>query len=184
MASIRPYQEKDRDNCRRICHLTATAPAYVKSPELVATLYCDYYIEREPDNCFVLVDEFDNAVGYVLSAENEVDFEAGYTPYIEKAAKLSRIELIGYRLNKFVSKKIFIGYPAHLHIDILPAFQGKGSGKMLIAALEAHLKEKHVKGVHLGVGGDNKRAHKFYEREGFTLLRNYGSFGRIYGKKL
>ena len=46
---IRKYRESDRDAVRKICHLTATAPAYVKNPELVATLYADYYTEFEPD---------------------------------------------------------------------------------------------------------------------------------------
>lgn len=182
--SIRHYQDKDKENCRRICHLTATAPEYVKNPELVATLYCDYYVDCEPDNCFVLTDEFDNAVGYILCAENEVDFEAGYKPYLDKAGKMSLYNKIGHKADAFFNKKLYREYPAHLHIDILPAFQGKGAGKQLIATLEAHLKRKGVKAIRLGVGGDNTRAHKFYEREGYTLLRNFGSLGRVYGKKL
>ncbi len=182
--TIRPYQTKDRENCRKICHITATAPAYVKNPELVATLYCDYYIDKEPDNCFVLTDEFDNAVGYILCAENEVDFEVGYKPYLDKAGKMSLSNKIGCMADSFFNRKLYKDYPAHLHIDILPAFQGKGSGKQLISTLEAHLRSKNVKGVHLGVGGDNKRAHKFYEKADYILLRNWGSLGKIYGKKL
>ena len=66
---IRKYRESDRDDVRRICHLTATAPAYVKNPELVATLYADYYTEFEPDGIFILArDEDDVAVGYILSS--------------------------------------------------------------------------------------------------------------------
>lgn len=49
---VRKYRESDRDAVRKICHLTATAPAYVKNPELVATLYADYYTEFEPDGIF------------------------------------------------------------------------------------------------------------------------------------
>ena len=58
---IRSFEEKDRENCREICLKTATDPQYVKSKELVCLLYCDYYLDNEPDNCFVLADDEDNA---------------------------------------------------------------------------------------------------------------------------
>ena len=53
-----------------------------------------------------------------------------------------------------------------------------------VGNMVAHLKEKGVRGVRLGVGGDNVGAHRFYERNGFKLLKNMGSLGRIYGKEL
>lgn len=181
---IRGYLEKDKENCRRICHATATAPKYVADKELVCALYCDYYIEVEADNCFVLTDEFDNAVGYILCAENQFDFETAFKPYLQKAGKRSKADKIGHILECRLNKKLYRKYPAHLHIDILPSFQGKGGGKKLIAELEKHLRLKGVKGIRLGVGADNLRAHKFYEREGYSLVRNLGPFGKVYAKSL
>ena len=62
---IRKYDKKDRENVRKICHLTATDPAYVDNPELVATIYADYYVDYEPDGVFVVArDEDDEAVGF------------------------------------------------------------------------------------------------------------------------
>lgn len=181
---IRGFEEKDREAVRDICHKTATDPEYVKSKELVCLLYCDYYIDNEPDNCFVLADEEDNAIGYILCAEDERAFHEGMKPYSKKVRELSfsqwAMDIIATLADKPNTKK----YPAHLHIDILPEGQRKGYGTKLIEALEAHLREKGVKGVRLGVGGDNTGAHHFYEANGYTLLKNYKSFGRVYGKKL
>ncbi len=182
--TVRAYQQKDRERCRNICHKTATAPAYVKSLDLVATLYCDYYVDHEPENCFVVTDEFDNAVGYILCAENYVDFEVGYAPYIKKAAQYSKWESFMKTVTSKFNKKLNFEYPAHLHIDILDAFQGKGAGRALVQTLINHLKAKGVKGLQLSVGGDNHGAHQFYEKMGFSLLKDYGSIGRIYGMKL
>lgn len=91
---IRKYKESDRDEVRKICHLTATAPAYVKNPELVATLYADYYTEFEPDGIFVLArDEDDVAVGYILSSLDYKTFVKTFTRYVmPRVRKLSRIE--------------------------------------------------------------------------------------------
>ncbi|MBO5655349.1 MAG: GNAT family N-acetyltransferase [Clostridia bacterium] len=181
---IRAYKEKDRENCRDICHKTATAPKYVKSKELVCLLYCDYYIDNEPDNCFVLADEEDNAIGYILSAEDDWAYGKAMKAYLKKAGRISFSEKIMHHIASLMEKSVAKRYPAHLHIDILPEGQRMGYGTKLIEALEAHLRGKGVKGVRLGVGGDNTGAHSFYEANGYTLLKNYKSFGRVYGKKL
>ena len=181
---IRKYQPKDKENCRKVCHQTATAPKYVKSKDLVCLLYCDYYVDNEADNCFVVADDSDNAVGYILCAEDQKKFDEGIKPYLKKARKIDFIDGLMPILESAFLKGLCKKYPAHLHIDILPEGQGQGNGSKLIATLEAHLKEKGVRGIRLGVGGDNVGAHRFYERNGFKLLKNMGSLGRVYGKEL
>lgn len=91
---VRKFKDEDRDAVRKICHLTATAPAYVKNPELVATLYADYYTEFEPDGIFILArDEDDVAVGYILSSLDYKTFVKTFTRYVmPRVRKLSRIE--------------------------------------------------------------------------------------------
>lgn len=180
---IRRYQPKDRENCRDICHKTATAPAYVKSKELVCLLYCDYYLDNEPQNIFILADDMDNAIGYILSAEDDKQYHKGVKPYLKKAKKISFAEGNMPVLEKIMTHRVAKKYPAHLHIDILPEGQRKGYGSQLISALESHLKNKGVKGLRLNVGGDNYGAHKFYEANGYKLLKNFGRFGRVYGKE-
>lgn len=46
-------------------------------------------------------------------------------------------------------------------------------------ALMDYLAEKGVKGVHLGVGGDNAGGIRFYEKYGFTMIHDFGKTGKI-----
>lgn len=74
-------------------------------------------------------------------------------------------------------------YPAHLHIDLLPSLQGHGLGHKIMQIFLENLRVKGVKGVHLGVGGENKKACAFYEREGFEILQQV-DWGFWLGMKL
>lgn len=47
-------------------------------------------------------------------------------------------------------------------------------------ALMDYLAEKGVKGVHLGVGGDNAGGIRFYEKYGFTMIHDFGKTGKIF----
>jgi GNAT superfamily N-acetyltransferase len=64
-------------------------------------------------------------------------------------------------------KDVLATYPAHLHIDILPEFQGKGYGKELIGALLEKVKAEGAQGVHLDMVKSNVGARRFYGRLGF-----------------
>ncbi|CUS15341.1 unnamed protein product [Tuber aestivum] len=58
-------------------------------------------------------------------------------------------------------------YPAHLHIDILPEFQGKGFGGKLMGRFLHRVRARDgdgACGVHLGMRQDNVAAGRFYER--------------------
>jgi ribosomal protein S18 acetylase RimI-like enzyme len=181
---VRACRESDFKTIRYICHATATAKQFKDSMKLVTTLYCDYYIEREPENCFVLCDEFDKPAGYILCSSNDEKFQRDYKPYIKKAKKLSFFDAVSALLEQKITKKEREKFPAHLHIDILPSFQSKGGGRMLVEALLAHLKEKGVKGVRLGVGQANTGAVAFYERMGFKRVRKISHFSYIYAMEL
>ena len=61
-------------------------------------------------------------------------------------------------------------YPAHLHIDLLPALQGQGFGRRLIDTLRAALAARGVPAVHLGLDPANTAARAFYDRLGFHEL--------------
>jgi GNAT superfamily N-acetyltransferase len=58
-------------------------------------------------------------------------------------------------------------YPAHLHIDVLPDWQGKGLGRELMVAFLAGLAGAGVRAVHLGMLSANVDARAFYDRVGF-----------------
>lgn len=181
---IRNIRESDRENLRTVCHETATAPSLVRSKELVCLLYCDSYIDHEIEHCFALTDENDNAVGYILCAVDQGKFEKDYEPYRLKAKKISFIDALGQKIENKMFKRLFEEYPAHLHVDILPAYQGNGNGTKLIKTLEDHLKEIGVKAIRLSVGTDNVRAQKFYKKNGYARIAYLPGIAAVYGKKL
>ena len=69
--TIRPYKETDKEAVHDICLYCDGPENYSEDIKnfLFAT-YCDYYIEKEPFNCFVAADENDKAVGYIICAED------------------------------------------------------------------------------------------------------------------
>jgi ribosomal protein S18 acetylase RimI-like enzyme len=62
------------------------------------------------------------------------------------------------------------GYPAHLHIDLLPEHQGAGHGRALIDTFRAAAAGAGAPALHVGVAPRNRRALAFYDHLGFTLI--------------
>lgn len=60
-------------------------------------------------------------------------------------------------------------YPAHLHINVLPGFTGKGWGAKMVEVFLGAIKSAGARGVHLGMVRTNDGARRFYERLGFRL---------------
>ena len=77
---------------------------------------------------------------------------------------------------------IYAEYPAHLHIDMLPSLQGKGLGRTLTDTLFAELKQQGVPGLHLGVSNSNQGAVAFYNKLGFSVLKEH-DWGFTMGKR-
>ncbi len=175
---VRKFIVNDKPAVQRICAETATLTRYKENKDLVSLLYCDYYIDNEPKNCFVLADEDDCAVGYVICSIDRQKFESVFPNYLSKAKKLSYIDYLSLKTEERLMKKIYDTYPCHLHIDILPDYQHKGYGKLLIDTLLQHLKEQNVTHIRLTVGANNKNALAFYNRLGFVKLKNV--FGLAY----
>lgn len=173
MATIRPYQPGDKENVRHICIQTGPARAMEAGPDQskLLTCYCDYYIECEPHNCFVIADDADQAVGYILCAEDcrqyRAQFLHDYAPRTKELTWFHRMECHGSAILPWFFRK---RYPAHLHIDILPDYQRMGLGSQLMNALTAHLREKGIPGVMLAVGADNQKGRSFYRKYGFRTL--------------
>ena len=172
MDKIRPYDQKDKERVRQICVKNADclyAPEETK--QYILLMYCDYYIEQEPENCFVAVDANDNAIGYIICAEN-------YEKYAETFKKIYLPQVDAISVKRFVearldllSHSMFKGiYPAHFHIDIDADHQREGLGTLLVSALRMHLKRKDLNGMMLVCGADNQQAINFYKKNGFKTL--------------
>jgi len=69
-------------------------------------------------------------------------------------------------------------FPAHLHINLAPAFRGHGIGAHLIEAFAAYAARQGAVGMHV-VTGAGMRNVRFYERCGF---RHHGATERNGGQ--
>ncbi len=182
---IRQFADKDKEAVRYVC-LNSDGPckSSARGINFALAVYCDYYIENEPQNCFVAVDANDKAVGYVICSES---FDRFYPVFLNEYR--TRIKPWEFKRRKSALKsvesheKYKAEYPAHLHIDLLPEYQHKGLGTKLMNTLCDHLKEKGVKGVMLTVWHKNYNAIKFYEKYGFKLLETKKTT-LVYGLKL
>ena len=180
---IRKYHPKDRDQIRKICYVTATDERFKENPELLWTLYADYYTECEPESLFVAVNEEDTAIGYILCAKNPREYYKRFKKdYLPRVKELDKKMATAKKLEKILDYALARSYPAHLHIDILPEYQRMGLGHKLTDALINHLKEEGVAGIHLGVGSDNEKGVRFYEKYGFKRLLSIGG-GVVFGLK-
>ena len=182
---IRPYDKKDKQDVRFIC-LNSEGPCDMDANDrfYILTTYCDYYIEQEPHNCFVAVDNEDKAIGYIICTENfDRFFPVFQTEYITRFSPLQLNYRIGAARSVDLQKKYKNEYPAHMHIDVLPEYQRMGLGHKLVDALCRHLRSKNIPGLMLTVGTSNQVGQSFYNKYGFTLLEK--TRGDIaYGMKL
>ena len=170
MYSIRPYHPKDVENLNMIC--VETASDIFRGKKLAETalieVYCRYYIEQEPESCFVVADQKDEAKGYILCAKNYDEYKQ-----IFKEKYLKTWNPVTLIMGNFAMKSIkdyTNKYPAHLHIDLLPECQGQGYGRKLIEMLVKHLKEQKINGLMLHVSMHNEGARAFYKKCGFQVL--------------
>jgi GNAT superfamily N-acetyltransferase len=109
---------------------------------------------------------FDGACDVVLLALSKERTVAGYlVGALEDPAEQHRFADIGYFQNQF--RDLCRRYPAHLHLNLAPAFRGQGLGAQLIAAFAAHASAAGARGMHV-VTQAQARNQRFYLRCGFT----------------
>ena len=69
--TIKPYELKYRRDVQQLCLANAN---HLDKPfedrRYILIMYCNYYIEQEPENCFVAVNEEDKAIGYIICSES------------------------------------------------------------------------------------------------------------------
>jgi ribosomal protein S18 acetylase RimI-like enzyme len=185
--SIRPVHPSDLCALYRVCLLTgdsgSDASHLYRDGELLGHFYVAPYVILEPDVCFTLTQD-GTPCGYMLGARDSTAFstrcEQDWFPVLRarypiptgedasQDAGMIRAIHHGYHPHPDLGD-----YPAHLHIDLLPAAQGQGWGRKLIETFASRLRELNVTAVHLGVGARNARAIAFYERVGFHAIQAY-----------
>ena len=161
---IRPYEAADWDGVGRVCVQTGDsggdATGMYANDDLLPAIYAYPYVVFEPDLAWVVVadsaedDDTDGeVVGYILGTSNVtafVEWWAGdWAPRFEELLPVdvgwtgADLEVRGRgehpenQLNEIVRK-----YPGEFHIDLLPAAQGHGLGRTLIAIFAAALRDR------------------------------------------
>jgi ribosomal protein S18 acetylase RimI-like enzyme len=202
---IRPYEPTDLARVREICLLTGAAGGDAtgrwSNDALLPDLFAEPYVTFAPGWAWVVEldgqDGQDRAdgpqvEGYLLAVSDTAAFvawwadiwtpwfAAGYPrpepPYSEE----DQLVLRGY-LPSVMEIDELADYPAHLHIDLLPAAQGQGWGRKMVGRLRSELADVGVPGVFASLDADNVTARGFYERIGFTELPSSRPEGPVYG---
>ena len=177
-AMIRKYKQDDAKSVKFVAY----ADEQRGSMRAVCAVRCDYYIDNEPEHCFVMTDEFDNPAGFILCSTDGEKHKELYSTYLA-AAKEEDKKL--YRSEKRLMKKLNAvppEYSARMVISILPAFRGKGSAKALVLQLLAHLRELGIPGLYTVT--DTHSALAFCERLGFHRVLHIDKTHNVYGIKL
>jgi ribosomal protein S18 acetylase RimI-like enzyme len=195
---IRSYAPTDLDQLYEICLRTGNAgedaTELVGDPRLFGEVYAAPYGMLEPEHALVLDDGSGTAVGYVLGALDSRAFEArceaDWWPALRErhpkgsgANDLDELLIAMLHEPHLADDAVLQTHPSHLHIDLLPAAQGAGWGRHLMAALEDRLRTDGAPGVHLGVSRRNERALGFYLHLGYEEL-DADAFGRTLGLRL
>lgn len=185
-AFVRPYHPDDREALADICVRTADnggdSRQLYPDRELMPALFAAPYAYLEPALAFVLDDGSGRPAGYVLGTADTGRFvEAFREAWLPKVTErfpepegppgTPTEEMIAllYRPERMILPQLQ-AYPAHLHIDLLPAFQRRGYGRTLMRTFLAALRAGGVPAVHLSMLTANTPARAFYDRLGFTEI--------------
>ncbi|HEY5514979.1 MAG TPA: N-acetyltransferase [Pengzhenrongella sp.] len=183
--TIRPYRPHDADALYDVCLRTGAAgedaSRSFSDPHLLGSVYVGPYLALEPGLAFVL-DDGDGAQGYVLGARDTTAFalaqERVWWPVLRSrypegtfAAGTADAGIVTLLHHPHVAEPTVVRtYPSHLHIDLLPRWQGAGWGRRLMTRALTALAETGSPGVHLEVSASNGRAIGFYRRMGFVEI--------------
>jgi RimJ/RimL family protein N-acetyltransferase len=181
---IRPYRPADLEAVYDICVRTADnggdARGHYSTDRLMGDIFAAPYVSLEPERAFVIDDGTGTAGGYIVGTADTATFARRYrdewlpaTDYPEPPSPPVTPEESMLWLHFHPERMIVAAladYPAHLHIDLLPRFQGQGLGRGLMSAFLAGLHAAGVPRVHLAMSPRNTGARRFYDRLGFTEL--------------
>ncbi|ETN43108.1 uncharacterized protein HMPREF1541_02266 [Cyphellophora europaea CBS 101466] len=152
--------------------------------------WCRNYYLLQPEHCFVIDDGHGRAVGYIIGTPDTRTFaqqlREEFLAYLNEQnlprpgpdENTNWAENITAALRSYLHNpdqlvhqewpELMRDHPGHLHIDILPPYQGKGMGRQLMSTFLEHMRRLDCRGVHLGMVSSNEGAEKFYTRLGFT----------------
>jgi ribosomal protein S18 acetylase RimI-like enzyme len=183
--SIRCYRADDREAIYDVCVRTGAAGQDARglysSDELLGDIYAGPYLQFAPEHAYVL-DNGDRAVGYVIGTANTADFVAAYRanwlprmrgryqppppqPTSEEERKLEDM----FHIERILRPEL-APHPAHLHINLLPGYQGAGHGRAMMTRFLASVAAAGATSCHLAVRKTNTSAMPFYDKLGWRRI--------------
>jgi ribosomal protein S18 acetylase RimI-like enzyme len=184
-ASIRRYRASDRDDVYDVCVRTGGAGQGARgrysTDDLLGDIYAGPYLHIAPEHAYVL-DNGDRAVGYVIGTPSTREFVAAYlaewlprmrgtyappaaTPTSDEEQKLADMFRPEHMLRPELEP-----HPAHLHINLLPDYQGAGHGRELMTTFLESVAAVGARSCHLTVRAVNTGALRFYDRLGWRRI--------------
>jgi GNAT superfamily N-acetyltransferase len=170
------------DICVRTADAGGDARGQYASDLLMGDLFAAPYVTMEPGHAHVVDDGTGQAVGYVVGTADTPAFVRRYRDeWIPRTADRcpepadppvtpDDVMLALHHRPERVIVPELADHPAHLHIDLLPGWQGKGWGRRLMGGFVDGLRGAGVPRVHLGMVTSNVAARAFYDRLGFAEL--------------
>lgn len=192
---IRPYRPEDDAAVSLITYRTGfkgedlSGRRYFDDRRLFFLLFIYYYTRYEQQHFFV-AEEVDSGevAGYICGSPDSARKEKQFVRRMGWRVWLRIISVTLWRyprtlktfwvmtrmfrtLNSEDRTELYKEYPAHLHINLLPDYQGCGLGTRLIQHFERHLIDLDACGVNLGTTNYNHKALPFYEKLGYKVYR-------------
>ena len=210
---IRPYQPADREALHQIGADTAffgdPVEAYLDDRHVFIDGFYAYYTDFEPEHAWVACGD-GRVVGFLTgcadTARRQRILRNKIAPRLlmgwlqgkyHTGPKTWHYLLSGLRavLLGEVPHPNLSGYPAHLHINLLPDWRGRGLGQQLISACLDQMTSLGLPGIHLETTSMNIAAVHLYEKMGFRILEAKSTHLyqglvdqpveiRVYGRKL
>jgi ribosomal protein S18 acetylase RimI-like enzyme len=181
---VRSFQPGDRPAVRDISYATGfmgeSAERFWRHRDSWADVWTSYYTDGEPESLHVAT--MDGAVvGYLAGCIDTAAMHPTTDELIVAAIRRHWL-LIRPGTARFLYRAMFDGWrdtsgyrgefvdprwPAHLHIDLLPAARGIGLGTALMERWLGQLALIQSPGCHLSTLIENERARSFFEKAGF-----------------
>ena len=189
MQGYRQAQEEDLETLYDICLQTAwaggDASGEVFYSDLLGDLFVGPYHASQHSMAEVLCDD-DGIVGYLLMTSDTRSFQKWFRmdwlPKIRKKWPISGL------MKPFTDTDVALWesltedqtyhppwmrqYPAHLHLSLLPQYQGRGMGSRWVSRAEQILSHQACLGVHVSVHPDNCRAQNFFSKAGYAFIEH------------
>jgi GNAT superfamily N-acetyltransferase len=162
-------------------HLGSNASHLYNDPKLMGHIYSAPYLRLSPETCFVARDDMGIA-GFIVGAIDTHHFERRlereWWPHLRAQYsdpdETERDSWTADQRRSFMihhpeetPEAVIEAFPSHLHMQLLPRIQGRGIGVRLLDLWLGKAREKGAVGVHVGVNSQNRRAVKFWKRNGF-----------------